>query len=204
MSLRALAKGFSTSVPPTNPSRRTGAFSLLAAVGSISAAAYLLYPSETRHAPTYANAQLSPAHFTRSLVVSTEDTGPDTKLITVRVPPQSNAPSLASVWSVFIKDDDIQVERPYTPLKGIDKDGRMQFWIKKYQSGEVGRWLHTKAVGEQIELRGPLQTWAWQDDVWDDVVMVCFLLSAPLVFVHCKHRSLVVRALHRFASSLTV
>jgi len=73
---------------------------------------------------------------------------------------------------VFIKDDDIQVERPYTPLEGVDEDGRMLFWIKQYEKGEVGRWLHSKKVGDTIEIRGPLKTWAWQDDTWDDVVMV--------------------------------
>lgn len=76
------------------------------------------------------------------------------------------------VWSVFIKDDDIQVERAYTPLNGVDRDGNMLFWIKKYPKGEVGRWLHSKAEGDTIEVRGPLRTWPWKEDTWDEVVMV--------------------------------
>jgi cytochrome-b5 reductase len=48
----------------------------------------------------------------------------------------------------------------------------MIFWIKKYPDGEVGRWLHSKKVGDTIELRGPLQTWKWEDVVWDEIVMV--------------------------------
>jgi hypothetical protein len=48
----------------------------------------------------------------------------------------------------------------------------MQFWIKKYPHGEVGRWIHSKKVGDDIEIRGPLTTWPWKDDAWDEVVMV--------------------------------
>ncbi|GAV99413.1 ferredoxin reductase-like protein [Lentinula edodes] len=40
----------------------------------------------------------------------------------------------------------------------------MSFWIKKYEHGEVGRWLHSKKVGDEIEIRAPLQTWLWKDD----------------------------------------
>jgi len=79
---------------------------------------------------------------------------------------------LDPIWSVYIKDDDIQVERPYTPLEGIDEEGRMLFWVKKYEKGEVGRWLHSKKVGDMIEIRGPLKTWIWQDYAWDEVFMI--------------------------------
>jgi cytochrome-b5 reductase len=93
---------------------------------------------------------------------------------------------LAPIWSIYIKDDDIQVERPYTPLEGVSEDGRMLFWIKKYEKGEVGRWLHSKNVGDTIEIRGPLKTWLWQEGAWDEVVMVCsnpfLLIDAILTF----------------------
>lgn len=121
---------------------------------------------------------ISPRIFVPSKVISNESSGPDTKLLKIAAPeyfhPRNNtANNFNSVWSVFIKDDDIQVERPYTPLHGIDKDGNMLFWIKKYPKGEVGRWLHTKTPGDGIELRGPLPTWPWKDDTWDEIVMVC-------------------------------
>jgi len=118
---------------------------------------------------------LSPSYFTPALLTSIQTCGPDTKLLTLTVPSQYiPRPFLSKpIWSVFIKDDDIQVERPYTPLRGIDDNGRMMFWIKKYSKGEVGRWLHSKNVGDTIELRGPSQTWNWQDDMWDEVIMVC-------------------------------
>lgn len=48
----------------------------------------------------------------------------------------------------------------------------MKFWIKKYPHGEVGRWLHSKQVGDKVELRGPLQTWLWKDEAWDEVILI--------------------------------
>lgn len=145
-----------------------------------SASLYLFYPNPSRSAPTSTNLPLSPSHFTPATIVSTESHGSDTMLLQLAVPPNllppydASNPSFHPIWSVFIKDDEIQVERPYTPLHGIDEQGRMLFWIKKYPKGEVGRWLHSKAVGDQVELRGPLKTWSCKEDEWEEIIMVCF------------------------------
>ncbi|KAI0959542.1 hypothetical protein AcW1_004337 [Taiwanofungus camphoratus] len=145
--------------------------------GTALAAAYLFWPNISRSAPAYSNAILSPAYFIPvTLTASEACSDPGTRLITLTVPPQSlpsrEESTFNPVWSVYIKDDDIQVERPYTPLEGIDSDGHMKFWIKKYPKGEVGRWLHSKKVGDKIEIRGPLKTWPWEEGVWDEVVMI--------------------------------
>ncbi|EED84689.1 predicted protein [Postia placenta Mad-698-R] len=141
------------------------------------ATAYFFWPDASRAAPTYDSAILSPAHFTPTTLVASEacpDT--ETRLLTLKLPPQS-IPSreeniFAPIWSIFIKDDDIQVERPYTPLEGIDEEGRMKLWIKRYPKGEVGRWLHSKNVNDKIEIRGPVKTWPWQEGQWDEVIMI--------------------------------
>jgi cytochrome-b5 reductase len=48
----------------------------------------------------------------------------------------------------------------------------MRFWIKRYQHGEVSRWLYSKHVGDTIEIRGPLKTWSWKDDALDEIILV--------------------------------
>ncbi|CAA7260215.1 unnamed protein product [Cyclocybe aegerita] len=138
---------------------------------------YFFLEDPARGAPTLEHASLSPKHFTPTKVISNEDSGSNTKLLELRLPklllPKDNPEEIfAPIWSVFIKDDDIQVERPYTPLNGVDDDGRMLFWIKEYPSGEVGRWLHLKKSEDCVEIRGPLKTWMWKEDTWDDVVMI--------------------------------
>lgn len=164
----------------SNEIRHTRVLPAVLGFGALAGAAvYLFYPDASRSAPTSTKRMLSASHFTPTTVTSNESCGPDTKLLELTVPPHLLPPRdspdthFVPVWSVFIKDDDIQVERPYTPLEGVDEHGRMLFWIKKYPKGEVGRWLHSRNVGEQVELRGPLRTWPWKDDTWDEIVMVC-------------------------------
>ncbi|TFY81807.1 hypothetical protein EWM64_g2198 [Hericium alpestre] len=48
----------------------------------------------------------------------------------------------------------------------------MRFWVKRYPKGEVGRWLHSKRVGETIAIRGPLKTFPVYEGTWDEIVML--------------------------------
>lgn len=79
------------------------------------------------------------------------------------------------LWSVDVKQPEIQVVRKYTPLpmyfmqglgenpallrllggKPDDDEGRMVLLVKKYDSGEVSKWLHRQPVGSTVEIRGP-------------------------------------------------
>ncbi|KAJ3475978.1 hypothetical protein NLI96_g11473 [Meripilus lineatus] len=161
---------------PSRPKRRP-----LVAVGLLTGTAlvgaYFLWPDSSRAAPTYTNQKLSPSYFTPVTVVGSEPClDKVTRLVTLQVPPAllppSDDASISPIWSVFIKDDDIQVERPYTPLEGVDEEGRMKFWIKQYPKGEVGRWIHSRNLGDKIEIRGPMRTWDWKDDHWDEVIMI--------------------------------
>jgi len=88
------------------------------------------------------------------------------------MPRVSEKSTFGPIWSIFVKDDDIQVERPYTPLEGIDANGTIKLWVKKYQHGEVGRWLHRKELGDKVDVRGPVQTMPTSGVNWDEVVLV--------------------------------
>lgn len=136
-------------------------------IASASAAVYVLQ-QRNRHVC----GPLSPSAFTPAMIIKTDDHGPASKIITVQLPPRTSVVNTASIWSVFLKHDDIQVERPYTPLEDVDEKNQVRFWIKRYPTGEVSRWVHKKQVGDHVEIRGPLQTWLWQADTWDHVVMV--------------------------------
>ncbi|KDQ64656.1 hypothetical protein JAAARDRAFT_187966 [Jaapia argillacea MUCL 33604] len=138
-------------------------------------ATYMFWPeSESRAAPTRDDIPISPSHFTPATLLSSETTGPNSKLLTLKLPTHlvPFPEDLNPVWSIYMKDSDIQVERPYTPLEGIDKQGIMKFWIKRYVDGEVGKWLHSKNVGDSIEIRGPVPTWAWREGEYDELVMI--------------------------------
>ncbi|KAF8138231.1 hypothetical protein EV363DRAFT_1393691 [Boletus edulis] len=136
---------------------------------SVAVTTYFLF-SERPAAPS-----LSPSRFTPSTLIESVNVSSNTKLLTLSVPPgliPSDRGAFTSTWSIFVKDSDIQVERPYTPLEGIDENGHMKLWVKKYEHGEVSRWLHSRQVGDSIEIRGPVTTWStlWQNGHWDEVV----------------------------------
>lgn len=85
------------------------------------------------------------------------------------------------IWSVEIKQPQIMVVRSYTPLplyfmkseytrsgerkpllkvitpgkEDYDKGGVMTFYIKKYDDGEVSKYIVNKSIGDELELRGP-------------------------------------------------
>lgn len=157
-------------ISPSRPLRPRFVFLSTVAAGL---GLYLAWPSESRSAPTSSTLPLHYSRFTPVTVEASEPSGPSTKLITLRLP-QKLLPSngLAPVHSIYVKDNDIQVERPYTPLHGIEDDGKIRLWIKQYPHGEVGRWLHAKKPGDVIEIRGPIPTWTWKDAQWDEIIMV--------------------------------
>ena len=167
---------YSTAAPAKSSYSYASAIAAFAATGGLTAA-YFFWPSESRAAPTYRHESISPSHFTPVTLTASEDCGPNLKLLTLTIAPESLPSSSQSsafwpIWSIFIKDDDIQVERPYTPLEGMDDRGNMKLWVKKYLKGEVGRWLHSKQVGDTVEIRGPLPTFHAYADTWDEIVMV--------------------------------
>lgn len=40
---------------------------------------------------------------------------------------------------VMIKNPDLQIERPYTPVNDVGKDGEVDVIVKRVQGGEVGK-----------------------------------------------------------------
>lgn len=126
---------------------------------------------------------LEPDKFTPFKITYKEDISEDLQLIELSPnyeqyrnllkSKESNMWNGKKLWSVEIKQPEIQVVRRYTPLpmyymQGLEgkallrllggqeeDEGRMVLLIKKYKDGEVGRWLHRLPVGSTVELRGP-------------------------------------------------
>jgi hypothetical protein len=86
--------------------------------------------------------------------------------------PDSNEHLGNAIYHLYIKDDDMQVERPYTPINGIGIDGKFALWIKRYQGGEVSNWLARLNRGRNIEIRGIVRQWDWREKDVDEIVMV--------------------------------
>lgn len=46
-----------------------------------------------------------------------------------------------TIQHVMIKSPDLQIERPYTPVNDVRKDGEVKVVVKRVKGGEVGRWV---------------------------------------------------------------
>jgi cytochrome-b5 reductase len=170
---------YSTPATPSLSSSRLVAFGTTGAL-ACAAAYYLFRPDTPRGAPTSGSLPLAPSHFTPTTVISSIETSPTTRLLTLKLPPSAiPASPPGAIWSVYVKDSDIMVERPFTPLHGVAEDGTIQLWVKRYEGGEVGRWLHARQLGEVLDIRGPMETLRWPyppGKQWDHVVLVSFLV----------------------------
>jgi len=181
------ARPFSTSPSTNSHSRlRLSTLAFITTTGVL-VSSYFLWPSKYRGSPTFSHQPLSPSYFIPVTISENSQVGPDLAVLTLSLPPDThrtdeNDPSLDPIWSIFIKDDDIQVERPYTPLFGIE-EGVIKLWVKRYSRGEVGRWLHSKQAGDTIEIRGPLKTFPFREGKWDEVVMVYLPLLDAFTFL---------------------
>ena len=63
------------------------------------------------------------------------------------------------VWSVQVKQPELQIQREYTPLPPLDNDdgttqaGLLRFYIRRVDTGEVSRYLGRLQPGDTVELR---------------------------------------------------
>ncbi|MCJ1400660.1 mitochondrial peripheral inner membrane protein [Xylographa trunciseda] len=75
------------------------------------------------------------------------------------------------VWSVQIKQPQLQIARAYTPIPPSwnDKEsrtaGKLSFLIRQDPKGEVSGFLHRLPQGATIDLRGPMVEYRIPDDV---------------------------------------
>ncbi|KZT53682.1 hypothetical protein CALCODRAFT_500829 [Calocera cornea HHB12733] len=143
------------------------------AVGLSLAAWYLVRPAPAQ--------PLNPHSYTPALITTHTHPTPRTSLIRIRL--TDPAPPPGPFYALWIKSPQVQIERPYTPLRGLEgpegveggegAEGReVELWVKHEDGGEVSRYLGGKRAGEGIEVRGWTPTLQWEDKAWDEVVMI--------------------------------
>lgn len=121
------------------------------------------------------NSELSPDNFTPYRISFKEDIDRSHFLMELTPVIKQKANLWAQMgceklWSVEIKQPQVMVARNYTPLPlqvnqetkmieiledGEPAGGKLVFYIKHYEQGEVARWLHKLPANHIVELRGP-------------------------------------------------
>ena len=92
-------------------------------------------------------------------------------------PSKVHHPHQHGVWSVEIKQPQLQIAREYTPLPSSDGakerfgSDALQFLIRKEIRGEVSGWIHNLPIGAEVSIRGPRSQYALPEDV-DEVLFL--------------------------------
>lgn len=103
-----------------------------------------------------------------------EQISPDSYRLRVSIKQESGKP-YPIPSCLFIKDDTIQVMRPYTPINpNPHQDGYFDLVVKKYKNGSVSRTLTGFEPGiHQVHVRGPMEEeYEYKENSLDEIGMV--------------------------------
>lgn len=111
-----------------------------------------LFGAGTDNAP-----DLTPFKYTKQRVLSVKRISPQHVLIDIQISERSKAAfgngdgtdskdsstdgGILDIWHVYVKSPDLQIERPYTPINDVQKDGYIRLLVKRVKGGEVGRYV---------------------------------------------------------------
>ncbi|EJU05130.1 hypothetical protein DACRYDRAFT_76203 [Dacryopinax primogenitus] len=126
---------------------------------SLSISSYYLSPSKPSFGQTY----------TPALLLSHTQPTPHTSLFRLRLlrPPKPGGP----FYALWVRSPVLQIEREFTPLRGLEGKGdEVELWVKR--EGEVARYLAGRKVGDEIGVRGWSPGVQWEDQHWDEVIMI--------------------------------
>ncbi|KAI8597994.1 hypothetical protein EDD21DRAFT_383879 [Dissophora ornata] len=92
--------------------------------------------------------------------------------------------------AIYVKDDEIQAMRAYTPVHSTEKEqDTLQLLIKRYSEGQVSRFLHSAKPGQRVEMRGPVLIWPGSRpdlERWEEIGMIAggTGITAMLPIIH--------------------
>ncbi|KIY73391.1 cytochrome-b5 reductase [Cylindrobasidium torrendii FP15055 ss-10] len=64
------------------------------------------------------------------------------------------------------------VIRPYTPTSQPDDRGVLELLVKKYDSGNMSKHIHTLKEGDTLAIKGPITKWAYKENEFDEVALI--------------------------------
>ncbi|KAK6541830.1 mitochondrial peripheral inner membrane protein [Orbilia ellipsospora] len=124
---------------------------------------------------------INPYTFTPYTITSTIPLSPTSSIITL-LPKRSSPPpphfwstiSAAGLWSIQIKQPQLQIQREYTPLPAITTltdnsphqqdpkdENQLDIFIRGVNGGELSNYLLSLKAGDVVEVRGPVITYTW-------------------------------------------
>ncbi|KAG5997153.1 hypothetical protein E4U52_004914 [Claviceps spartinae] len=138
--------------------------SVAIALAILGTASYFLIPSSRSNI-------LNESTFVPYTITACDAISPSSVLFTIAPPHQHGASSLPylapqastqwkhPLWSVEFKQPEVQIARHYTPLPPHHdedpRDGKLRFYVRAVDGGEMSNYLRRLRVGNEVYLRGP-------------------------------------------------
>ena len=165
-------------------------------VASYGAYRWHSHPSETAH--------LNPTTFTPYTLVAKQPVSSTSSIFTLRPPGGRSSPPRAAaaaeapqshscIWSVQVKQPQLQIARSYTPLPshssgsgngdGDGDGGDIRLLIRREARGEVSGYLHRLPLRATLEVRGPVEELRVPEAVADVLVLAGGTGIAPALQV---------------------
>ncbi|CAO3608041.1 unnamed protein product [Cunninghamella blakesleeana] len=90
---------------------------------------------------------------------------------------------------VYIKDDHIQIMRPYTPINSNPyKDGFIDLIVKRYPGGSVSKTLSSTSLNDSIFVRGPMiEEYQYKSNTKDEIGMIAGGTGISPMYQMIKH-----------------
>ncbi|KAI9171792.1 NADH-cytochrome b5 reductase [Paramyrothecium foliicola] len=76
--------------------------------------------------------------------------------------------------------------RPYTPISDEDTRGYMDLLVKRYPDGPMSTHLHNMAVGQRLDVKGPLPKYQWAENKHDHIALIAGGTGATPMFQLCR------------------
>ncbi|KAG0352302.1 NADH-cytochrome b5 reductase [Podila minutissima] len=156
--------------PPQQPSSAANAITFLAATAIGLGAYFYQWNKHRSFIPGSAASRegISTESWTPVLLTKITPVSDHTSLFEFELPAPTTVPITSAV---YVKDDEIQAMRAYTPIhtapdwqvqqegEAGDQVSTVQLLIKRYSEGQVSRFMHSAKPGQRIEMRGPVLIW---------------------------------------------
>ncbi|EWC44558.1 hypothetical protein DRE_06639 [Drechslerella stenobrocha 248] len=177
------AYSYSTASPPSSPRRRPLAISVVSAASLF--AGYIGYT----YLPSEPTTPINPYTFTPYILTARTALSPSSALLTLAPQHAPSPPTpahfwptirAAGLWSVQVKQPQLQIQREYTPLPPIDgknpaDSDELRLFVRAVPAGEVSGYLLAQTLGDTVYLRGPVVTYAWPEGAAPGIHNVLFI-----------------------------
>jgi cytochrome-b5 reductase len=110
-----------------------------------------------------ASVELNATTFVPFKVTGIDKVSPTMSIFHLQSPLPIPQDLLKPVASISISDPSLNIQRPYTVLSHDAGAGKISLLIKRYDEGDVSRFIHSKQVGSTLQIRAHPRAYELQD-----------------------------------------